>query len=206
MECLPVRGRGGLHTHLNNETITKDVRDNCFYFTSDILKVIAGMLTIIFNRFLLEREEELVRLHNVNRPLPCSECFLLFQPPLQRLWVHSFHHSNNNNVYSTFYLASPVGHPLNSSALFKTLLQKAFVIPKVDKTSPAGQEEAQWTTASEKQAAVNNACVEKTTTTTSESSFCFQLKMLSHERKKAPFCQLLCRRTPSSAWDRHWLV
>lgn len=79
--------------HLNNETIAKDVRDNCFYFTSDILKVIAGMLTIIFNRFLLEKEEELVRLHNVNRPLPCSECFLLFQPPLQRLWVHSFHHA-----------------------------------------------------------------------------------------------------------------
>lgn len=52
-----MRGGGGLHTHLNNETIEKDVRDNCFYFTSDILKVIAGMLTIILNRFLLEKEK-----------------------------------------------------------------------------------------------------------------------------------------------------
>lgn len=27
--CLPVRSNGALHTHLNNETIAKDVRDNC---------------------------------------------------------------------------------------------------------------------------------------------------------------------------------
>lgn len=52
-----MRGRGGLHTHLNNETIAKDVRDNCFCFTSDVLKVTAGMLTIIFNSFLQENEE-----------------------------------------------------------------------------------------------------------------------------------------------------
>lgn len=140
-----MRGRGGLHTHLNNETIAKDVRDNCFYFTSDILKVIAGMLTIIFNRFLLEKEEELVRLHNVNRPFPVLNAFFFFSHPCRgcgcTLFITLF--KDSNNVYSTFYLASPVGHPLHSSALFKTLLQKPFVIPKVDKTSAAGQEEAQ---------------------------------------------------------------
>lgn len=42
MVCLPERSNGALHTHLNNETIAKDVRDNCFCFTSDIFKVIAG--------------------------------------------------------------------------------------------------------------------------------------------------------------------
>lgn len=113
--CLPVRSNGALHTHLNNETVAQDVGDNCNCFTLDIFKVIAGNAHNYFKLlFCCERKS---RWQNVNWPLHCSglkkkkknttpeDCFSAFFIIIISLL---------NTVYSTFYLASPVGHPLKS--------------------------------------------------------------------------------------------
>lgn len=67
--CLPVRSVGALHTHLNNETIARDVRDNCYCFTSDIFKVIAGNVHNYFKLLSARRGRAGGRVQNVNLAL-----------------------------------------------------------------------------------------------------------------------------------------
>lgn len=101
--------------------LQKDVKDNCYCFTSDIFKVIAGNAHNYFKLLSALKERAGGRFQVVNWPLNCSEFFffktssqgceftlLLLSPP-----------SFLNNVYSTLYLESAVGRPLKSSPCLK---------------------------------------------------------------------------------------